>query len=434
MRKSKRVLACIMAAFMAASLSACGSGNSKTPATEAPKETTTAAAADTKAAEKADDAKAAEKTETKTEETKAAEATSGDDMTLEELIKAAQDEAAADGAGTFMVYAPTSRISKALAAFKEEYGIDSEYYNESGQDLYTKLTTELEANTKDTADVVLMQDSYLFQTQLVNYDYVTNYVPPYLKDDIIKEDQSPLICYYYNKLFIYNNTDGSDGITNVWQLTDDTAKGKMFMKDISKESVNKNFLAMLTSDAWAAKLSDAYKAYYGKDIELDEDCDNAGYQFIKNFLANVTFGSGDGDIATELSNGLGGNMGLFVYSKLRDDSVDQSKLSVAAYSDPKPAGFSGFMYPMYLQMVTSTDRPYTSKLFIYYLMTEDGFKSAFQTKAADIGTYSTNTSIAPLEGDKELAFWKDCLVIEDPNYLPEAYAGGVLDFITYCTQ
>jgi iron(III) transport system substrate-binding protein len=67
-------------------------------------------------------------------------------------------------------------------------------------------------------------------------------------------------------------------------------------------------------------------------------------------------------------------------------------------------------------------------------MTEDGFKSAFQTKAADIGTYSTNTTISPLEGDRELTFWKDCLVIEDPTYLPDAYAGGVLDFITYCTQ
>ncbi len=148
----------------------------------------------------------------------------------------------------------------------------------------------------------------------------------------------------------------------------------------------------------------------------------------------MTFGSGDGDIATELSNGLGGNMGLFVYSKLRDDSVDQTKLTVSAYAAPQPAGFSGFMYPMYLQMVTSTDRPYTAKLFIHFLMTQDGFQSAFQTKAADIGTYSTNKEIRPLEGDKGLDFWKSCLVNEDRTYLAEAYANGVLDFITYCTQ
>lgn len=417
MRKTgKKVLACMVAAAMVSSLTACGSGKKEPETAKAP-ETETAAASGGTEAEKAESQAAAD-----------------DDMTLEQLIEAAQNEATADGAGTFMVYAPTSRIGKAMDAFTEEYGIPGEYYNESGQDLYTKLTTELEANTKDTADVVLMQDSYLFQTQLVNYDYVTNYVPPFLKDQIIEEDQNPLICYYYNKLFIQNNTDGSKGISNVWELTEDAYKGKVFMKDISKESVNKNFLAMLTNDEWAGKLATAYKDFYGKDIELDEDCDNAGYQFIKNLVANITFGSGDGDIAVELADGLGGNMGLFVYSKLRDDSVDQDKLSVVAYQEKQPEGFSGFMFPMYIQMVTNTDRPYTAKLFIYYMMTKEGFTSVFQTKAADIGTYSTNSTIPPLEGDKELSFWKDCLVIEDPKYLPDAYAGGILDFITYCTS
>lgn len=419
MRKVKKVLAWMAAAAMTASLAACGSGEKV--------EETTAAKAETQQA-------AAETTKEAAEPAKEEAQGTDDDMTLEELIAAAQNEATADGAGSFMVYAPTSRIAKALDAFTEAYGIPGEYYNESGQDLYTKLTTELEANTKDTADVVLLQDSYLFQTQLANYGYITNYVPPYVKENIKEEDQDPLICYYYNKLFIYNNTDGSQGITNIWQLTEDAYAGKMFMKDLSKESVNKNFLAMLTDNEWSEKIASAYKDYYGKDIELDEDCETAGYQFIKALLKNVTFGSGDGDIATELANGLGGNMGLFVYSKLRDDSVDQSKLSVVAYQEKQPEGFSGFMYPMYLQMVSSTDRPYTSKLFINFLMTEEGFKSAFQTKDSDIGTYSTNSAIGVLDGDKELPFWKDCLVIEDPSYLPDAYANGVLDFITYCTS
>ena len=357
-----------------------------------------------------------------------------DNMTLEELVKAAQEEAAAKDAGVFRVYSPTSRVEKALNAFAEEYGIKGDYYNESGQDLYTKLTTELEAESTDTADVALLQDSYLFQTQLKNYDYVVNYVPPYIKDSIKEEDREPLVCYYYNKLFIYNNKDNPKEITNVWQLTDSEYKGKIFMKDISKESVNKNFLAGLTSPEFSDKLAKAYKEHYGKDIALDENCKNAGYQFIKSFLPNVSFGSGDGDIATELSDGNGGNVGLIVYSKLRDDSVKQENLTVAAYQEKQPDCFSGFMYPMYLQMIKNTDRPYTAKLFIYFLMTEKGFKSAFQTKAADIGTYSANTTISPLEGDKDLDFWKKCLVKEDTNYLSEAYADGILDFITYSTS
>lgn len=348
--RAKKWISLMMAGAMAMSLAGCGS--QETPASAETTGTVQASSEQPQAT------------------TEAAETTTDEDMTLDELIAAAQAEASAPDAGTFMVYAPTSRIEKALNAFAEEYGIQGEYYNESGQDLYTKLTTELEAGVKDTADVALLQDSYLFQTQLQNYNYITNYVPSYLKDDIYADDQEPLVCYYYNKLFIFNNTDGMTGIANVWELADPANAGKTFMKDISKESVNKNFLAMLTEQEWADKLAAAYKDYYGKDIELDEDCANAGYQYIKDLLANVTFGSGDGDIATELANGKGGNVGLFVYSKLRDDSVTQENLTVAAYQDTQPEGFSGFMYPMYLQMISSTDRPYTAKLFIYFLMTE----------------------------------------------------------------
>lgn len=357
-----------------------------------------------------------------------------EEMTLEELVKAAQAEAAADKAGTFMVYSPTSRVEKALKAFAEEYGIQGEFYNESGQDLYTKLTTELEAKVKDTADVALLQDSYLFQTQLQNYDYIVNYIPPYLADKINEDEKKPLVCYYYNKLFIYNNTNDAKGITNVWQLTEDNYKGKIFMKDISKESINKNFFAMLTSEKWASELEKAYKEYFGKDIVLDEDCPNAGYQFVKKYLPNVRFGSGDGEIATELADGNGENVGLIVYSKLRSDSVKQENLTVSAYAEKQPNCFSGFMYPIYLQMIKNTDRPYTAKLFIYFLMTEKGFKSAFQVKSSDIGTYSGNSSIPSLEGDRELEFWKGCLVKEDAETIQEAYAKGVLDFITECTS
>ena len=306
--RAKKWISLMMAGAMAMSLAGCGS--QETPASAETTGTVQASSEQPQAT------------------TEAAETTTDEDMTLDELIAAAQAEASAPDAGTFMVYAPTSRIEKALNAFAEEYGIQGEYYNESGQDLYTKLTTELEAGVKDTADVALLQDSYLFQTQLQNYDYITNYVPAYLKDDIYADDQEPLVCYYYNKLFIFNNTDGMTGIANVWELADPANAGKTFMKDISKESVNKNFLAMLTEQEWADKLAAAYKDYYGKDIELDEDCANAGYQYIKDLLANVTFGSGDGDIATELANGKGGNVGLFVYSKLRDDSVTQENLTV----------------------------------------------------------------------------------------------------------
>ncbi|WEG36964.1 ABC transporter substrate-binding protein [Amygdalobacter nucleatus] len=397
----KRIMGALLSLTMIASLAACQKNSTKDAAASKPATTTT----------------------TTTEKHP------GDDMSLDELVKAAQKEAKAENAGEFMVYAPTSRLEKAMKAFTEAYGIKGEVYHESGQDLYTKLTTELEAKAA-TADVALLQDAYLFQTQMRNYNYVINYVPKDLKDKIKADEQNPLVCYYYNKLFIYNNQDGAKGVSNIWQLTEPEYKGKIFIKDLSKESVNKNFLAMLTKPENAEKLQAAYKEYYKKDIKLDEDCKNAGYQFIKAFLPNVSYGTGDGDIATDLSNGNGNNYGLIVFSKLRDDSVNQEKLTVSALSEQAIQPLSGFMYPMYMQIISSTDRPYTARLFINFMMSKEGFEAAFHTKAKDIGTYSGNSTIESLKGDKNLDFWKEKLIVEDPEYLQQAYASGVLDFIT----
>lgn len=153
--KAKKVISCLMAGAMVLSMAACGSGDATNDASSSRQESVQESSK--------------EGTDSTVEESQS----SSNEMTLDELVAAAQEEASAADAGTFMVYAPTSRIEKALKAFSEEYGIQGEYYNESGQDLYTKLTTELEAGVKDTADVALLQDSYLFQTQLQNYDYNT---------------------------------------------------------------------------------------------------------------------------------------------------------------------------------------------------------------------------------------------------------------------
>ena len=119
--KAKKLISCLLTGAMVLSMVACGSepaSNESQPQQSAVKESSEAPAS----------SEAQTQDETK-------------EMTLEELVAAAQEEASVDGAGSFMVYAPTSRIEKALKAFTEEYGIQGEYYNESGQDLYTKLTT-----------------------------------------------------------------------------------------------------------------------------------------------------------------------------------------------------------------------------------------------------------------------------------------------------
>ncbi len=111
-----------------------------------------------------------------------------------------------------------------------------------------------------------------------------------------------------------------------------------------------------------------------------------------------------------------GCVGLFVLSKFRDvDATIKGNLSVGAWQPTKIAPFAGFMYPMYVQITQKTNRPYTAMLFVNYLMTAEGFAPW----GKDIGAYSTDPSIPvnTADGDKDITFWRDCLVAEDAEYV-----------------
>ena len=87
------------------------------------------------------------------------------------------------------------------------------------------------------------------------------------------------------------------------------------------------------------------------------------------------------------------------------------------------------MYPMYAMITANSSRPYTAMLFIEYLMGADGFKPWGKS----IGAYSSNTELAPLEGDLGLDVWKASLVMEDPEYILENYE-DVYSFVTLHIQ
>ena len=222
-------------------------------------------------------------------------------------------------------------------------------------------------------------------------------------------------------------------ITNVWQLTEPQYKGNIVFKSPDSEQVNMNFLVMLTSEEWSSKLETAYKNLYGKDIELG-DYENAGYKWIAEFLTNCVFGNSDTTLAEELSQETAeGKLGLFVLSKLRSSSVYTENLTVGQYVAAETGApiepFAGFMYPLYALLSSNASRPYTAMLFIEYLMGADGFKPWGKS----IGAYSTNTEIAPLEGDLPLDSWKASLVMEDPEYILDNYE-DVYSFVTMYLQ
>ena len=334
-----------------------------------------------------------------------------ENLTHDELVEKAMAEE-----GTFIVYGNTSRIANAAEDFGALYGLTVESNNLKDAEIYTKLESEITGSAKG-ADMVMIQDGASL-VYAIEDGWVINYVPASVKDTIDDIDMNPLVHQYINKVFIYNNLgDNVPAIKNVWELTDPSMKGNIIFKSPESETVNMNFLVMLTNDDWSAKLADAYKAWKGEDIDLGS-YQNAGYKWIAEFLGNCTFGSSDTTIAEEISQETAaGKIGLFVLSKLRSSSVLTDNLTVAQY-DATETGyavepFSGFMYPMYAMVSAAATRPYTAMLFIEYLMSAEGF----EPWGKSIGAYSPSTAITPNEGDLGIEVWKDTLVMEDPEYI-----------------
>lgn len=352
-------------------------------------------------------------------------------MTHEEIeAKAKEEAAAAKSSGTvFKAYGTSSRIADAAKSFTARYGIDVETTNVKDSEIYTKLEAEIGGNV-DGADVVLTQNGAVLKIQMLNTGYLLNYIPALAEAKFDQEDKSPLVQQYLNKLIIFNTAGGkTPDITNVWQLCEPEMKGKVFFKSPETEKVNENFLIMLTSPAWAERLAKAYKDLYGKDIELGQ-FKNAGYKWVAEFLTTCSFGDSDTKVAEQISSDeAAGKTGLFVFSKLRSKTVKTANLKPAAfYADEKNTKmqpFAGFMYPLYVLMAKTTTMPYTSMLFIEHLVSDEGFAPWKKS----LGAYSPNHDIGVNKGDKPLAYWKDCLVMEDPEYINKAYA-DVFEFIS----
>ena len=351
-------------------------------------------------------------------------------MSNEELYEKAKAEMAAGAQLNF--YSTTSFAEKAAANFMKDYPelADKVIYAEIDDgETYTILTNTIGSGVKNSADMALCQNGPDLKTNLLDDGLAFNYFPEALKGDIEEAYQYPTVVTFINSLLIYHNGNGSINFTNIWELTEPEWKDRIFFKDPTKETVNLNFLMMLTSPEWTARLDAAYEARYGKAFEAGE-FENSGFAWIDGFLKNVNYTyTSASKIATGVASGAPGNMGLFVFSKLRKvDDADRGNLTVVQFEN-EVDGFSGFMYPIYAAIAKDTDCPYTCALFVNYLLTEPGFAGEKSWNSSQ-GYYSPNKTILKPEGleDQPYEYWSSRLVFEDLEYIDENYI-DIYEFI-----
>lgn len=351
-------------------------------------------------------------------------------MSNEELYEKAKEEMAAGAQMNF--YSTTSFAEKAAANFMEAYPeLDGKvvYAEIDDGETYTILTSTIGSGVKDSADMFLTQNGADLKTYLLDEGLSYSYFPEALKDVVAEEYQDPAVVTFINSLLIYHNGNGSINFENIWELTEEAWKDRIFFKDPTNETVNQNFLILLTKPEYTAVLEKAYEARYGKAWEAGE-YDSAAYEWIDGFLKNVNYTyTSASKMAAGIASGAPGNMGLFVFSKLRKvDEADRGNLTILQFENPVE-GFTGFMYSIYATVAMDTECPYTCALFINYLLSEDGFAGPKSWNSSQ-GYYSPNTTILKPEDleDEPYEYWKDCLVFEDLDFIYDNYS-DVYEFI-----
>ena len=351
-------------------------------------------------------------------------------MTNEELYEKAKAEMANGAQLNF--YSTTSFAEKAAANFMADYPeLDGKviYAEIDDVETYTILTNTIGSGVKDSADMNLTQNGPDLKTFLLDEGLSYSYFPEALKDVVDEANQNPAIVTFINSLLIYHNGEGSVNFKNVWELTEEKWKDKIFFKDPTSETVNINFLIMLTTPEWTERLAKAYEAQYGKAWESTE-FESPAYQWIDGFLKNVNYTyTSASKMAAGIASGAPGNMGLFVFSKLRKvDEADRKNLTVVQFEN-EVEGFTGFMYPIYATVAKDTECPYACALFINYLLSAEGFAGPKSWNSSQ-GYYSANKSIEKPEDieDEAYSYWTNCLVFEDLQYIYDNYV-NVYEFI-----
>ncbi|MEV0587498.1 ABC transporter substrate-binding protein [Nonomuraea sp. NPDC050310] len=313
--------------------------------------------------------------------------------------------AAAKAEGSVTVYDSSGDIEDVAKAFTAKYGIQMEGVKSDSPETAEKMIREHAAGNV-TIDATMYEDGGVLVGQLLPQQIVHTWIPGDLAKDIPPENQNPLMALAKATIFAYNTKLSPDGCPakNVWDLTEPEWRGKVVMQDPLGKPTVLSFFTQLDAHGNQA-LEQAYQARYGKPLETKEK--SAAYEWIKRLSANqpVLTGS-DEDIsgAVGAPTAKDSKIGFMSISKFRNN--EEKGYTQAACTGMQP--FAGFSYPKYAAIATKSKHPNAAKLFVHFIMTEEGVKHEIAE-----GGVSGNSTVKPLVVPEGLKDWKSELFHTD---------------------
>lgn len=327
---------------------------------------------------------------------------------LQALIEAAKKE------GSVLVYDSTGDIKKVAEAFTTKYGIKAEGVKSDTQKTAEKLVREKDAGNV-AVDLTLFSDGPLLAGELLPRQVVYTWLPPDLIKDIPEANRNPLLVLSKANVWVYNPKIYPNGcpVKNVWELTEEKWRGKVLMQDPLGKATVVQWLSQTTGHG-AAPLAEAYQQHTGSALQASEK--NAGWEWIKRLAKNKpVINSEDENIAAAVAapQQTEGRIGMVSIAKFRD--VEGKNYNMAVCEGISP--WVGFSYPKYAAIATGTKHPNAAKLFVHFVMTQEGIKHEMEE-----GGVSGSSAVPPSDGNpKGLTDWNKQLFAVDPKGLLDDY-------------
>ncbi|UFS68504.1 ABC transporter substrate-binding protein (plasmid) [Paracoccus denitrificans] len=284
------------------------------------------------------------------------------EFNLDALIEAAKAEP------PIIIYDSTGKIVDMAENFTAKYGVQATGQKVSANSQLEMLIRENQAGNI-LGDVALLTDTPAAIAQLLPAGVLESWVPPDLAADIPAGYQTPLAISANANVWAYNTeTYPECPVSNIWQLTEPEWRGKVALIDPMTKGTYTDWFNQMAQHGDAA-LRAAYEAQYGKPLETDQP--SAAAAWLAAMGANSPL-MAEGDDRVSDAVGAPGQaepfMGLLSSAKFRDNADKGYKLGLCAGMNP----WVGWTYTKLALIATSTDSPNAARLFIHYVLTEEG--------------------------------------------------------------
>jgi iron(III) transport system substrate-binding protein len=281
---------------------------------------------------------------------------------LDALIAAARTEPG------ITVYDQTTKVVATADAFAAKYGLEATGVKVELGAIDKVLKENQSGNV--IGDVLINEDLPTYAVELLDQGVLVNWVPGDMKASIKPEDQYPLIVHYGPMGWVYNTqTYSSCPVSNIWQLTDEDFNGRVAMADpLSNAKYSYWFNTMALNDD--AALRSTYKEHYGTDLTTDEP--DAAHEWVKRFAQNNPKLTRNDEEVSEAVGAPGQqepSFGPISMAKFRNNA--QKGYHLALCDGMKPWALQSF--PSGIAYAAKTDSPNAAKLYIHYMLTEEGF-------------------------------------------------------------